>query len=198
LKVADIHRFYLRRLNDERFGRKLGHYPTFRKLLMEESTDMEAEKRFYIRFSHVAGAIALHNIYPGLYTQKQCRDFDQKRKRKEDKLLGRAFYPSNPKAKDRYLISPDENPMAYLTALADVLQDWDRHSFRRVPYEQDDTTPISASEVMINCDRDKIVVTPLSRSARSRYRKHLKGVKDYLLKTNAYVQLSGLDKYLED
>lgn len=199
LKVADIHNFYLRRLSVEKFSKKLGRYPTFRKLLMQESkTDTEALERFHIRFSHVAGAIALHNIYPGLYTQKQCSDFDRKGKRKEDKLLGRAFYPKNPRAKDRYAISPDENPMAYLTAMADVLQDWDRHSFRRVPYEQDDKTPISSSEVMINCEPDKIVVTPLSTSARRRYRNHLKGVKDYLLESNSYVQLSGLDKYLED
>lgn len=198
LKVADIHRFYLRQLSDERFSKKLTRFPTFQKQLMEEATDRETQERFHIRFSHVAGAIALHNIYPRLYTQKHCRVFDRERKRKEDKLLERAFYPKDPRSKDRYAISPDENPMAYLTAIADVLQDWDRHSFRRTPYEQDDKTPIASSEVMISCKSNKIIVTPLSTSARRRYRNHLKGVKDYVLKSNSYVQLSGLNKFLED
>ena len=190
LKVADIHRFYLRQLSDGRFSQRFRRFPSFRQRLMEEATDKEAQERFHIRFSHVAGAIALHNVYPKLYTQKDCAAFDAKKRRKDDRLLKSAFYPSNPRSKDRYFISPEENPMAYLTALADVLQDWDRHSFRRAPYEQDEKTPIAASEVTINCARNKIVVTPLSASAKARYRGHLGGIKDYLMKTSAIVQLN--------
>ena len=197
LKVADIHRFYLRQLSDARFSKKLQRYPSFRERLQNEATDKEAQERFHIRFSHVAGAIALHNIYPKLYTKKDCSAFDARKKRKEDRLLVSSFH-GNSNSKDRYAISPDQNPMAYLTALADVIQDWDRHSFRKTPYVQDEKTPIAAAEVMIKCEENKIVVTPLSASARARYSNHLKGIKDYLLKTNSYVRLAGLDKFLED
>jgi len=198
LKVADIHRFYLQQLSDERFSKKLNGYPEFQKLLMEESTDKEAQERFYIRFSHVAGAIALHNIYPHLYSKSQCHAFDATRKKAEDRLLERAFYPKDSKSKDRYAISLVKNPMAYLTALADVLQDWDRHSFRKTPYEQDDKTPIASSEVIINCAPHRIIVTPLSAHARKRYVNHLRGMGDYMLKCSSYVQVAPLENPIDE
>ena len=190
LKVADIHRFYLRQLSESKFSARFGRFPKFRQRLMEEAPDSETQERLRIRFSHVAGAIALHNVYPTMYTEKACAAFDAKKRRKEDRRLKAAFYPTNPRSKDRYFISPDENPMAYLTALADVLQDWDRHSFRKTPYKEGDKTPIAASEVMLKCDRNQIIVTPLSETARTRYRKNLKVLKDYLMKTNAIVNFN--------
>lgn len=187
LKVADIHRFYLGQLSGKKFSKTLMDYPSFRKVLMRHASD-ETQERFHIRFSHVAGAIALHNIYPKLYTKEQCREFD--RERGNDTLLERSFHPEDPNSEDSYTITPDKNPLAYLTALADVLQDWDRHSFRRTPYAPDDKTPIASAEVMIKCDRNGIVVTPLSDPARNRYCKHLKGIKEYMLNTDSYVRIA--------
>jgi len=188
LKVADIHRFYLGQLSDQTFSRTLKDYPSFREVLLKHESDKETQERFHIRFSHVAGAIALHNIYPKLYTKEECCEFDQERR--NGALLERAFHPEDSDSEDRYAIAPDKNPLAYLTALADVLQDWDRHSFRRTPYAPDDKTPIASAEVMIKCDRNRIIITPLSEPARKRYSKNLNGINDYLLDTDSYVRLA--------
>lgn len=188
LKVADIQRFYLQQLYKLSLTDKLRRFPTLQPLVMgERSEDDLSDKRFYIRFAHVAGAIALHNVYPGLHAQTQCHDFDAENKLKGRKSLEHAFHTAAPDAEDRYGISLKENPLAYLTALADVLQDWDRHSFRKTPYEQDDKTPISSSEVLIKCTRDKISVTPLSDLASRRYQTNIKGMQDYILKCDDHV-----------
>lgn len=191
LKVADIQLFYLDQLNKLKFTEMRSHPELLNLLMKRKTTSDDLMERLHIRFSHVAGAIALHNIYPGLYTQEQCREFDTKKKDGSPKVLERAFYPPSD-AKDGYGISLDENPLAYLTALADVLQDWDRHSFRRTPYERDDKTPISSSEVLINCENDKIVVTPLSELASKRYMINMEGMREFILNCDAHVKLSPL------
>ena len=190
LKVADIQRFYLQQLYKLNFNDKLEGLPMVQQQLMGEKVqDDLSDQRFYIRFAHVAGAIALHNIYPGLHLQPQCHDFDAENKLRGRRSLEHAFYIAAPGGKDRYGISLKENPLAYLTALADVLQDWDRHSFRKTPYEQDDKTPISSSEVLINCAHDKMTVTPLSELASRRYVTNLQGMRDYILNCDEHVRL---------
>src|ERR1700687_318163 len=77
LKTADIQRFELKQLNDLAFLGKLFKYPGAAKVFNDENTKTQlGVQQFYVRFSHVAGAIALHNIYPKLYSQQQCHDFD--------------------------------------------------------------------------------------------------------------------------
>jgi hypothetical protein len=193
LKVADIQLFYLEQLNDLRYSHEMKYYPKLRSLLMEERASGDVLKeRFHIRFSHVAGAIALHNIYPHLYTQTQCQEFDVRKPDGSPRLLESAFYPASPDAKNRYALSLEQNPLAYLTALADVLQDWDRHSFRKTPYERDDKTPISSGEVLINCEPDRIIVTPLSELASKRYVNNMEGMREYILDCDSHVKLSPL------
>jgi len=167
LKAADIQRHYLWELTQRDFsGTLLYEYPQLREALEKPVTKASlTAKQFFIRFSHVAGAIALHNISPQLYTREQCAKFDAER----GTAMEKAFYQPIGE-RERYIIGLDENPLSYLTALADTLQDWDRHSFRRLAFDQESGDPLSTSDVIIDCDEnDKINVRPLTRPAREKY-----------------------------
>src|SRR4030095_9572690 len=73
LKAADIQRYYVRELTGMDFTGTLDKYPKLKDILNKQETkDSVKSEQFFIRFSHVAGAIALHNISPHLYTQEQC------------------------------------------------------------------------------------------------------------------------------
>jgi hypothetical protein len=145
--------------------------------------DLDVDQ-FFIRFSHVAGAIALHNINPHLYTEQQCSDFDGKNL-KAGRGLKEAFHSRKIGEPGRYLISLDENPLSYLTALADTLQDWDRHSFRRLSFGEDSGDPLSSSEVIIDFDEnDKLNVRPLTKEAGKKY--------------ESMTEADGMDQYLKD
>ncbi len=188
LKAADIQRHYLKELNDQNFSGSLleqDEYTSLRNMLTGRQTrDHLNVEQFFVRFSHVAGAIALHNINPHLYMQSQCEAFDKRNKRLGSGLK-KAFY-SEPKNKvGRYIISLDENPLSYLTALADTLQDWDRHSFRRLSFGEDSGDPLSSSEVIIDFgDNDKINVRPLTRQAGEKY--------------ESMTEAEAMDQYLKD
>ena len=95
----------------------------------------------------------------------------------------------------KYAISVDENPLAYLTSLADSLQDWDRHSFRRAEFDEDEQRdPLSSSEVTMGFGQDsRLRVTPLTPLARERYRKIFKDINCFLLDFRKYVALAGED-----
>lgn len=189
LKTSDVQRHYLKELSDKDFeGSLLYTNSRVREALLRPSTREHLDvTQFFIRFSHVAGAIALHNIWPTLYTKEQCENFDKSDKR-EGESIAEAFHPEPPDDSGRYLISFDENPLSYLTALADTLQDWDRHSFRRLSFT-DDADPLTSSELTIGFKEDsRIHVTPLTEGAKKKYAKltepssmnHLYRWKDYL------------------
>lgn len=187
LKTTDIQRYYLKQLSDQDFKGNLFENSRVRDALLKQKSKGHLDvTQFFIRFSHVAGAIALHNIWPRLYTKEQCQDFD-----KTDKRVGasiaEAFYTEPSDAPGRYLISLDENPLSYLTALADTIQDWDRHSFRRLSFT-DDSDPLTSSELTINFKENRIQVRPLTTAAKNKYGKltepnsmgHLFKWEDYL------------------
>jgi hypothetical protein len=193
LKATDVQRHYLKELTNQNIsGTLLYDYPQLVDLLDHPNTKAHlGVKQFFIRFSHVAGAIALHNINPRLYMQKQCRAFDAKNK-KPRTGLEKAFYTKPTRAPGRYIISLRENPLAYLTALADTLQDWDRHSFRRISFGEDSGDPLSSSEVVIDFSEDqKINVKPLTREAREKYLslKEPEAMDQYLLNWRQYVKI---------
>ena len=170
LKATDLQRHYLKQLSDEQWVRNLKDYPKVSALLRRKKTSerLNADE-FFIRFSHVAGAIALHNISPGMYRQDQCAQFDASSKRSGEGIE-KAFYPAGTSSPG-YIISLDENPLSYLTALADTLQDWDRHSFRRLWFD-DDSDPLTSSEVTIAFNQNgKLLVKPLTEAARKKYQK---------------------------
>ena len=170
LKAADIQRHYLKQLSDKAFsGGLLDDHPQLTEMLERPKTKADlAVQQFFIRFSHVAGAIALHNITPHLYMREQCRAFD-KRNKKRKNGLERAFYGAPRNKPGRYTISLNDNPLSYLTALADTLQDWDRHSFRRLSFEEDLGDPLSSSEIIIDLDGNGINVRPLTDQAKEKY-----------------------------
>ena len=189
LKTTDIQRHYLKEISDKDFsGNLLYKNSRVRNALLRQSTREHLDvTQFFIRFSHVAGAIALHNIWPHLYTKEQCENFDKTDKR-EGGSIAEAFYTEPDDAPGRYLISLDENPLSYLTSLADTLQDWDRHSFRRLSFT-DDADPLTSSELTVGFKEDRrIHVRPLTSAAKKKYAKltepssmnHLFKWQDYL------------------
>jgi len=196
LKTADIQRYYLKQLSDFEFAGELEELPELQNILHDENTRRHLDEgQFFTRFSHVAGAIALHNIYPHLYTKDQCKAFDA------DQMvplkLQDAFH-SGPVGKGgRFAITLDENPLAYLTRVADALQDWDRHSFRRLAFAEDSGDPLSSSEVVIKCKEEKIGdenrcrihVLALTKNARKRY-KDLR-LEESLLDCENYLAIEG-------
>jgi hypothetical protein len=197
LKAADIQRYYLKGLTDLNFSEGLTKYPKLRGVLRSPTIQnhLEAEE-FFIRFSHVAGAIALHNINPRLYTQEQCREFDtgkDKDGNARKSRLEQSFYAKEVGDEGRYVISLDENPLSYLTALADTLQDWDRHSFRRIGFGEESGDPLSSSEVVIKFSEDeqKIHVRPLTQEASDKYRKLTvsDGMDQYLLHWKRFLKI---------
>lgn len=192
LKTADIQRFHLQQLTKFGFKKVLKDVPELLAILSNEKTKTHVgEEQFYIRFSHVAGAIALHNIYPHMYTKEQCQSFDAEH---AGAGLETAFHAEQPTDKGRYAISIEKNPLAYLTALADVLQDWDRHSFGRPTFAEVSGEPLSSSEVVIRFLDNKIHVTALSQRARERYGALTgkKGLDQYLLDWRSYLTIDGL------
>jgi hypothetical protein len=199
LKSADIQRFYLKQLFD-RYVYNQPHLPEELQMhprLMSVLNDAKMGDRlnaahFFVRFSHVAGAIALHNVSPRMYKREQCQDFDAEYNETGEKLED-AFYTEPLGAEGRYAIGLEENPLAYLTTLADMLQDWDRHSFRRISFGENSRDPLASSEVVIDFNHDhKIRVTPLSNAARGRYvdLTGSKGFGDYLLKWQGHLELN--------
>jgi len=127
--------------------------------------------RFFTRFEHVAGAIALHNIYPRLYSTTTCANYG----------LDRFFYPVDDK--DRFAMAPSNVAFAYLMALTDALQDWDRHSFRppRFAHAKKKSEPITAAEVLLHVGEDGINIQPLSEAAESSYAKKMTDMKATLV-----------------
>jgi hypothetical protein len=180
LKAVDIQRYYLLALNGLAIAQELPSDPRFPELLRQDKTRQHLEEaQFYVRFAHVAAASALHNICPGLYSEEQCREFG----------LDRVFYPRETRS---FGITMQTNPLSYLTALVDVLQDWDRHSFRAPAFQSGVGQPIAASEILIEvpADRDIVDVVPLSREAALRYRSHLTELREILVDVDTYVHLS--------
>lgn len=192
LKSADVQRFYLKRLVDLEFYGQLNVPQALAKVLGDAKTRERLEPaHFYIRFSHVAGAIALHNVSPRMYTREQCVEFDR-RPDKHEVSIESSFYTEPLGTAGRYAIGLDENPMAYLTTLADMLQDWDRHSFRRISFGENSGDPLASSEVIIKFnERNKIHVIPLSHDARFKYKEltGTKGFGDFLLDWDKYLEL---------
>ncbi|MEK6334701.1 MAG: hypothetical protein AABM67_07120 [Acidobacteriota bacterium] len=197
LKASDIQRHYLKKLSDQAFAGELDNYPEVSTILREKKTMNHLNPdQFFVRFSHVAGAIALHNISPRLYRQDQCAKFDASDKRTGEGIA-KAFYPEPTNTSAGYAISLDENPLSYLTALADTLQDWDRHSFRRLSFTED-ADPLTSSELTIDVAEDnKILVSPLTEAAKDKYKKlmspksmgHLLGWENYLKVSDDITQL---------
>lgn len=181
LKTADLQRFYLKQLTKQSTLRELGDAPELLRMLGDHSVKEHLEdEQFYVRFSHVAGAIALHNVYPQMYPPEQCRAFG----------LEEAFYTEPLAAEGRYAINLEENPLAYLTALADALQDWDRHSFRRPTFSDNPKEPISSSEVVIDVqDGGMIRVRPLTKQAKKRYEDMAGNLGQYMADWNSYVSV---------
>jgi hypothetical protein len=105
--------------------------------------------------------------------------------------LEKAFYTEPLGVEGRYALGLDDNPLAYLTTLADMLQDWDRHSFGRIKFGEDTRDPLAASEVVIKFSpRNRLQVIPLSRGARERY-KELTGPDGF------GIFMPGWEKYVE-
>jgi hypothetical protein len=184
LHTADLQRFYLKQLTSPTLVRDLkeaGDAPSLLEMLGDAGTRAHLEDdQFYVRFSHVAGAIALHNVYPHLYAPEQCREFG----------LEELFYTGPLSADGRYALNVEENPLAYLTALADALQDWDRHSFRRPTFADDPKEPISSPEVVINVqDGETISVKPLTVEAKKRYEDMAGYAGQYMADWGKYVSL---------
>lgn len=196
LKAADVQRFVLKQLNDLYFQNELFNYPDISGIFADESARAHLRpEQFYVRFAHVAGAIALHNIYPALYSKDQCHAFDVKHN-KDGSGLEKAFHPAPAQIGESYAISMEESPLAYLTSLADALQDWDRHSFRRAAFDEEDDQrdPLSSSEVTIGFgENSRLRVTPLTKAARERYARILRDLNLYLLDCNQYVTIEGND-----
>ena len=192
LKATDIQRHYLEELRSKDFSGALEGYPELRNMLMGTKIRDDLDvKQFFIRFSHVAGAIALHNVNPRLYMEQQCKTFDKKNK-KTGNGLARAFDERRIGKRGRYIISLDENPLSYLTALADTLQDWDRHSFRRVSFGEESGDPLSSSEVIIDFgDNGQINVRPLTDGAGEKYASMTKreAMDQYLMDWRKYVTI---------
>ena len=199
LKSADIQRFYLKQLfdryvfNQPHLPGELQMHPRLMSLLNDAKMgDRLNAAHFFVRFSHVAGAIALHNVSPRMYRREQCQDFDAKHNRTGERLED-AFHTEPLGAAGRYAIGLEENPLAYLTTLADMLQDWDRHSFRRISFGETSRDPLASSEVVIDFNQEhRIRVTPLSTTARDRYvdLTGSKGFGDYLLKWQEHLVLN--------
>ncbi len=188
LKSIDIQRHYLSGLRNEETKGTLLAYPQLGRVISKQKAKAQLNaEQFFIRFSHVAGAIALHNIWPSLYRREQCAEFDTTPKRTGEGIE-QAFYPDPSSGSERYLISLDENPLSYLTALADTLQDWDRHSFRRLSFT-DDSDPLTSSELTMDFEESKINVRPLTEAARQKYTK--------LTAPNSLGHLSNWEHYLK-
>ena len=167
LKTADVqyqNLTSLRRLAD---SGKLNPEPELRDLLRKEETDKDLQaSRFFVRFAHAAGAIALHNVYPTLYDAKTHSSYG---------LQGAFGSDQNDPGHFRLTL---KTPLAYLMALADGLQDWDRHSFRPPSVaDTTDDTPLSSHEILLAYDAGKLKGVGLSPQARNRFRERLTEMK---------------------
>ncbi len=186
IKTADIQRYYLTKLGELALGGYLKDQPQLLRVLPDSRTRERLTcDEFYLRFAHVAGPIALHNIYPHLYPEDVCRNHG----------LANAFYGDKA---TQFAISPEASPLAYLTMLVDVLQDWDRHSFRRprVGWHKDE--PLAGGEVRIEVTDEKVCVVPLSEAAAVRYKRHLEQDLDAtLIDWRTYVELRDAARYLD-
>lgn len=155
------------RLRDLADQGKLDSEPKLRDVLLDEATESHLlASRFFVRFAHVAGAIALHNVYPKLYDEQTCRD----------RGLHELFYSDE--NDPRHFRITLQTPLAYLMAFADGLQDWDRHSFRP-PSVADvtDDVPLSSHEILLAYDAGKLKGVGLTPEAKKRFRRRLTEMK---------------------
>jgi hypothetical protein len=137
--------------------------------------------KFYARFAHVAAASALHNIYPGAFKLADCEEY------RLDKVF--CSPTSDPV---HFGITLDDDPFAFLTALVDVLQDWDRHSFIAPLFDQSRKVPICGSEILIEVKKEKICLIPLTERAKKRYQTHVEELKETLVDYEKLVDTSAL------
>jgi hypothetical protein len=163
LETTALQHRTLRHWQEGALRKKLGapEFTQLRDLLSTESARDHLEpSRFWVRFNHVAGAIALHNIFPKLYGSGVAEKYH----------LHDAFYGTAPAS--RYTIGLQEIPLAFLTAVTDTLQEWDRHTFRRPLFVKSDQQPLAAGEVYLGSSDDgRLLIRPLSERSKERYRK---------------------------
>jgi hypothetical protein len=150
LKTADVQFHHLTELRRLANDGKLKKEPNLAAVVGDPSTDDQMKPgQFWVRFAHAAGAIALHNIYPSMYDAKTTSD---------------PRLANLPKFK----ISM-ETPLAYLLAMTDALQDWDRHSFRPPTLaDKADDVPLSAYEVLLVHNGEKLRAAGLTKNGKAR------------------------------
>lgn len=152
LKTADVQHHHLGELRRLANEGKLKNEKELAAVVGDPSTEEQLQPaRFWVRFAHAAGAIALHNIYPSMHDEKTCTDHG---------LAGLA----------KSFTITTETPLAYLLAMADGLQDWDRHSFRP-PSAADkaDRPPLCAHEVLFKYEAEKLRAVGLTKNGKTRY-----------------------------
>jgi hypothetical protein len=174
LKTADVQHHHLTALRKLANEGRLAAEPTLSEVLLHPTTDLN-EARFFVRFAHAAGAIALHNIYPKLYVEETCRGHGK---------LDELFYSGEADPR-HFRITPD-TPLAYMLACTDGLQNWDRHSFRP-PSVTAKKTPLSAHEILFAYHDGKLRTLGLNPAAREQCQERLATMK---------ITLGGLDDFV--
>ncbi len=190
LRTIAIQRYYLEGLLKEAINlRSLAQKSNMRLaetlrlfLATTPNHDLSDISRVYARFAHVGAASALHNIYPHLYGENVCKKYN----------LDSAFYPKKGDSK-RFGISLEHDPFAYLTALVDVLQDWDRHSFRAPGFDGSRGRPMAAADILIEVTDDKIHLIALTPHAKKRYHGHISELGETLIDYNKLIDTSRID-----
>lgn len=175
LKTADVQHHHLTALRKLANQGLLAKEPELSKVLLDPTTDLDSA-RFFVRFAHAAGAIALHNVYPTLHGEKAARDHG----------LEELFHSeqTNP----RHFHIALDTPLAFLLAIADGLQDWDRHSFRSPSIaDRKPKTPLSAHEILLAYDQNRLAVLGLNSPARKRCLERLTEMKVTLRSLDDFV-----------
>lgn len=176
LNIVDIQLHYLKQINALAGEGVLRAQPAL-DVIRTEDFQRYLNDAKYVRFEHAAGAIALHNIYPRLYSEKTCSDYG----------LANLFYPKT--GTDRFAIRPAE-ALAYLLALTDGLQDWDRHSFRKPNFHVDrNSEPLAAPEVLIVASNSGLDVAGLTPEAQARYTRRFTEMAETLADLGQFVHV---------
>jgi hypothetical protein len=177
LKIVDVQRHYLQELDDRAAAGALHDAPEILEMVVKPHFKTHLDERRYARFDHVAGAIALHNIYPKLYSQATCKAYG----------LEELFYTGAPD--QRFGIAPAD-AMAWLLAFTDGLQDWDRHSFRRPNFKATpDAEPLAAPEILLVANDDGVTAVGLTEAARTRYAKRKEEMAETLTDLDDYFRV---------
>ena len=178
LKSVDIQVYYLDALNQLAGEGKLAHESALDVVRGAGVKQHLQDINFFVRFEHVAGAIALHNVYPKLYSKITCAKYN----------LAKLFYATDPTK--QFMMQPGQ-ALSYLLALTDGLQDWDRHSFRKPNFDVDqDSDPLAAPEVLMVATNKGVTVVGLSPAARERYDKRFTEMAETLADLDSYVKVA--------